>query len=469
MDETLENKNTKDAEEENSFEESSFDKKVLGKYGTVIEDTSLSLSMGRVRQVSGLSILTEGPGDASIGDLVRVETKQGDNHSIYCEIVGFQEHHLVLMPLALPTGVFPNALVSSSREKLSIAATEDLLGRVLDGLGRPIDQKKPLFSRQRLRVDGNPPTLTQRRSINKIMETGVRSIDGLNTIGRGQRIGIFAGAGVGKSTLLGMIARYTKADINVVCLVGERGREVGDFLENDLGKEGLERSVVFVATSDRSAMEKVYAAGFSTSVAEYFRDRGYHVNLYLDSITRYVMALREIGIASGEQLGPSGFPPRVWYQLSRLLERAGNIENGSITGFYTILVEGDDMNDPVADNSRGILDGHLILSRRLAQYGHYPSIEVVDSISRVMARVVSPKHLGDAQKLRSLLAAYRENEELIRLGAYAKGSNAIVDEAIDKWPLINAYLNQRIDEKSEWEDTTKKLEKILENQELIMM
>ena len=429
----------------------------LNKYCSIVKDMDLSVSTGKVRQVNGLSILTEGPGDASIGDIVQVETNKGQRDFLTCEVLGFQGHHLVLMPLGLPTGVFPDAQVRSTGEKLSIPISEDIIGRVLNGLGQPLDGATPLFSNEKLGLDAEPPSPTLRELIRDSMETGIRSIDTLISIGRGQRMGIFAGTGVGKSTLLGMIARYTKADLNVICLVGERGREVREFIESDLGTEGLKRSVVFVATSDRSAMEKVYAAGFASSTAEYFRDRGYHVNFYLDSITRYVMALREIGIASGEQLGPGGFPPRVWYQLSRLVERAGNVSGASITGFYTVLVEADDMTDPIADYVRGILDGHIILSRHLAQRGHYPAIEISDSISRVMDRVISPENLQNALWLRRLLAAYKENEELIRLGAYASGSNMEVDEALGKITQINNFLRQAVNEGDTQENSFRRL------------
>ncbi len=454
----------------------SSEKNILEKYQTIIEGMDLSVSIGKVQQVNGLSILTDGPGDASVGDLVQVEvnrkeikdnkaTKKGNNF-LHCEVVGFQGHNLILMPLDLPVGVFPNAQVRYFGEKLSMPATEDMLGRILDGLGRPLDTKGVLLSKQRLLVDGNPPSPMTRVPIKQVMETGIRSIDGLISIGRGQRIGIFAATGVGKSTLLGMIARNTKADINVICLVGERGREVREFIEKDLQEKGLARSVIFVATGDRSAMEKVYATGLATSAAEFFRDRGYHVNLYIDSITRYVMALREIGIASGEQLGPGGFPPRVWHHLSRLLERTGNIQGASITGFYTILVEADDMTEPVADNSQGILDGHIILSRRLAQKGQYPAIEIVDSVSRVMDNIVTPEHLHSAHYLRRILSAYKENEELIRLGAYAQGSDKDVDEAIDKKERVIAFLQQGINENSQWEDCIARLSKLQEAEEL---
>ena len=450
-----------------TWEEEKTSSTFLNKYCSIVKDVDISVSTGKVRQVNGISILTEGPGNASIGDIVQVETNKGEKDFLTCEVLGFQEHHLVLIPLGLPTGVFPDAQVRSVGEKLSIPISEEIIGRVLNGLGQPLDKAAPIFSSKRLGIDGEPPSPTSREQIRDFMQTGIRSIDTLISVGRGQRMGIFAGTGVGKSTLLGMIARYTKADLNVICLVGERGREVREFLENDLGPEGLKRSVVFVATSDRSAMEKIYAAGFATSTAEYFRDRGCHVNFYLDSITRYVMALREIGIASGEQLGPGGFPPRVWYQLSRLVERAGSVSQASITGFYTVLVEADDMTDPIADYVRGILDGHIILSRRLAQRGHYPAIEVSDSISRVMDRVISPENLQNALWLRRLLAAYKENEELIRLGAYARGSDAEVDEALGKINQINNFLRQAIHEGDTQGNSFKRLAELQKAGELL--
>ncbi|MDH5655934.1 MAG: FliI/YscN family ATPase, partial [Spirochaetia bacterium] len=326
--------------------------------------------------------------------------------------------------------------------------------------GNPIDGKPPVISDEIRLSDYDPPLATKRVPIREIVSTGIRSIDGLLTVGRGQRLGIFAGTGVGKSTLLGMIARYSKADINVICLVGERGREVTEFIENDLG-EGLDRSVVIAATNDRSAMEKVYAPGFATSIAEYFRDKGMHVNLLMDSVTRYCMALRETGIASGEQIGPGGYPPGVWFRLSRLLERSGSLSHGSITGFYTVLVEADDMNEPVADNTRGFLDGHIVLSRRLAQKNHYPAIEVTESISRVMDKIVEPEVLENAKHIRTLLAAYKENEDLINLGAYARGSSRDVDEAISKLPQINDFLKQKVEEGSTLEESERALYSIV--------
>ncbi|MCR9143944.1 MAG: FliI/YscN family ATPase [bacterium] len=416
--------------------------------------------MGRVVQITGMSIISEGPPEVSVGDLCRVELGKSGEY-LNCEVIGFQNHHLVLTPLGPTAGVFPDAQVLGTGRRLSIPVSDELLGRVLDGLGRPLDNRPPLVSTDNRSLDNDPPSPTVRQPIRTPVETGVRALDGLLTVGAGQRIGMFAGTGVGKSTLLGMVARYTMADVNVICLVGERGREVREFLEDDLGAEGLRKSVVFAATSDRSAMEKVYAAGFATSVAEYFREQGLHVNLYMDSLTRYCMALREIGLAAGDQIGVGGYPPGVWYRLSRLVERAGSTDKGSITGFYTVLVEADDLNDPVADNARGVLDGHVVLSRRLAQRGHYPSIEVTESISRVMDKVVTPEHRQDATRLRAMLASYRENEELINLGAYARGSNPEVDEALDKMDNINQFLRQEVSDGTRMPDSVRRLGELI--------
>ncbi|MBE7437368.1 MAG: FliI/YscN family ATPase [Spirochaetales bacterium] len=418
--------------------------RLLEKYQSTIEDLNPLRPMGRVVQVTGMSIITEGPPGVSIGEICRVE-RSGQKAFLPCEVVGFQNHRLVLMPLGPISGIYPECDVLATGKRLEIPVTTELLGRVIDGSGRPLDSMPPILSREQRLADYDPPDPIKRIPIRTVLSTGVRAIDGLLTIGRGQRIGIFAGTGVGKSTLLGMIARYTDADVNVICLVGERGREVREFIENDLGKYGLKKSVVITATSDRPAMEKVNAASFATSIAEFFRDQGKNVNLLMDSLTRYSMALREIGIASGDQLGPGGYPPGVWYRMSRLVERSGQVKDGSITGFYSVLVEGDDMLDPVADNARGILDGHIVLSRRLAQKGHYPAIEVTESISRVMDRVTEAEHLQLAGELKRILSAYRESEELINLGAYARGSNADVDFAIANQNVIQKYLRQAVE------------------------
>jgi flagellum-specific ATP synthase len=384
--------------------------------------------------------------------------KSGDY--IRAEVVGFQKDRLVLMPLGGTAGISPSADVLASGRRMQIAVSEKMLGRVFDALGHPLDMKEGITSSEERFHEGEPPSPHVRVPIRTPLETGVRAIDGLLTIGRGQRIALMAGTGVGKSTLLGMICRYTRADINIVCLVGERGREVREFIENDLG-EGLEKSVVFVAESHRTAMEKVYCAGFATSVAEYFRDKGKHVNLIVDSLTRYCWALRDIGTASGEMLGPGGFPPNVWAKLSKLVERAGVTHEGSITGFYSVLVEGDDLNEPVTDHARGMLDGHIVLSRRLAERGHYPASEVTQSISRVMDKVISPEHLQDASRMKTLLSAYRENEELLNLGAYARGSNVDLDEYLDKASAIQGYLRQRVEEGVHIEDSVARLSDII--------
>ncbi len=437
---------------------------ILKKYRSILEDINPLRPMGKVSQVGGMAIFTEGPPEVSIGDICRVEVNDGAEY-LNCEVVGFQGHRLVLMPLGPLTGVFPKANVLATGRRMTIPVGDHMLGRILDGNGRPLDNKAPLISAEGRFSDYDPPDPHERIPIRQPVETGVRAIDGMLTVGRGQRIGIFAGTGVGKSTLLGMIARYTKADINVICLVGERGREVREFIETDLGELGLQNSVIFVATSDKSAMEKVNCAGFAASAAEYFRDKGLHVNFMMDSLTRFCMAQREVGLSSGDQIGPGGYPPAVWYKLSRLVERSGNMGAGSVTGFYTVLVEADDMNDPVADNARGVLDGHIVLSRRLAQKGHYPSIEVTDSISRVMDKVVTPEHKQFAHRLRALMAAYRENEELINLGAYARGSNVEVDEAIEKLPAINQFLRQDVEEGSQFELTERRLRDLVEARE----
>ncbi|MBL8020831.1 MAG: FliI/YscN family ATPase [Leptospirales bacterium] len=430
----------------------------LEKYRHIIDRLDPLRPMGRVTEVRGLSLVSDGPPDASIGDICRIELKSGE--FIKAEVVGFQKDKLILMPLGSTSGISPGADVLATGRRMQISVSDRLLGRVFDALGHPLDLKESITSTHERLSDAEPPPPHLREPIRTPLETGVKAIDSLLTIGRGQRIGIFAGTGVGKSTLLGMICRYTRADVNVICLVGERGREVREFIETDLG-EGLEKSVVLVAESHRTAIEKVYCAGFATSIAEYFRDQGKHVNLIMDSLTRYCWALRDIGTSTGEMLGPGGFPPNVWFRLSRLVERAGALQTGSITGFYSVLVEGDDMNDPVADHSRGMLDGHIVLSRRLAQRGHYPAIEVTESISRLMDKVITPDHLENANHLRAMLAAYRENEEIITLGGYARGSNPDVDEALEKMPGILSFLKQRIEVGSRMEDTVAELARMI--------
>lgn len=432
---------------------------ILHKYFKVIEDTNTILPLGKVREVNSFTIISEGPPDTGIGDICRIEKENGDY--LYCEVVGFKGKHLVLIPFGIVEGIYPDSNVHNINKKARILVSEKLIGRVLDGLGNPIDKQLEITEGEYRNADASPPDPMEREPISSVFVTGIKAIDGLLTVGKGQRIGIFAGTGVGKSTLLGMIARYTKADVNVICLVGERGREVREFIERDLGMEGMRRSVVLVATSDRSSLEKIYAAMFATTVAEYFRDQGKDVNLIMDSITRFCMAIREIGIATGDPLGPGGYPQSTWLKLSRLIERAGAGKKGTITGFYSVLVEGDDMNDPVADAARGMLDGHIILSRKLAHKNHYPAIEVTESISRVMSGIVDEEHLKVATKLRSLLALYKQNEDIIQLGAYVKGTNPELDLAIEKISQIHAFLQQPVNQGFSFEETLQMMKKIL--------
>ncbi len=432
---------------------------VLDKYFKIIDKTNTILPLGRVVEINGFTIISEGPPDTAIKDICRIEKE--NKEYLYCEVMGFRGKHLILMPFGSTDGIYPNAMVHNTNQRARILVSENMIGRVFDGLGNPIDNQLNLYEGEYREADNSPPNPMEREPIKSVMVTGIKAIDGLLTVGKGQRIGIFAGTGVGKSTLLGMIARYTKADLNVICLVGERGREVREFIERDLGREGLQRSILIVATSDKSALEKIYAAYFATSIAEYFRDKGKDVILFMDSVTRFCMALREIGIAIGDPLGPGGYPQSTWYRLSRLVERTGVGKNGSITGIYSVLVEADDLNDPVADATRGILDGHIILSRKLAQRNHYPAIDIVQSISRVMPNIVSEEHWSLAMKIRNLLSIYEQNEDLILLGAYARGSNPDLDVAIDKYSSINNFLKQAITEGFSFEETLSLLKKIL--------
>lgn len=431
---------------------------VLQKYRTILKGTDPILPLGRVVEVNGISVLSFGPPDTSIGQICRVEPDKGP--PVFCEVTGFRNNHLILMPFGSTEGIYPSAVVHSTGRRMSLYTSMDMMGRVLSGTGQPLDGRPPILTGEQRTADANPPDPISRKLIDSVLVTGVRAIDGLLTVGRGQRLGIFAGTGVGKSTLLGMIARYTRADASVVCLVGERGREVREFIERDLGPEGLKRSIIVVATSDRPAIEKVYAALFATTIAEFLRDQGMHVNLLMDSVTRYCMALREIGIASGDQLGPGGYPPAVWYRLSRLVERSGVSSTGTITGFYNVLVEADDMNDPVADATRGMLDGHIVLSRRLARRNHYPAIEVPDSVSRVMDQVVSADQKERADECKAWLAAYRENEEVVTLGAYARGSNPDLDQYLARQKEILAFLRQPIAQGFSFEDTLERLKAV---------
>lgn len=412
---------------------------------------------GRVVQVIGLGIEADGP-DASVGEVVEISARGGQ--TLLAEVVGFRSGRVLLMPLGDASGIGPGSLVTATDIPFQVAVSEALLGRVLDGLGRPIDGKQPIEAEAYRPAEAKPPPPLQRKRITAALPLGIRSIDGFCTIGKGQRIGIFAGSGVGKSTLLGMVARGTTASVNVIAMVGERGREVRDFIEQDLGPDGLARSVVIVATSDQPALIRVRAAFVATAIAEYFRDSGHDVLLMMDSVTRFAMAQREVGLTAGEPPTTKGYPPSVFALLPRLLERVGSTQRGSITGVYSVLVDGDDMNDPVADALRSILDGHVVLARRLAERNQYPAVDVLASVSRLMSSVATEEHQQCAAKLRDVLAAYREAEDLIQIGAYAEGSDPRVDEAIKLMPSLEAFLIQAADYISTWDATLEQLKSV---------
>ena len=405
---------------------------------------------GRVTKIVGLTIESNGP-TTRMGDVCKVFSYKG-NKFIEAEVVGFKDQRVLLMPYGKVDGIGLGSRVISTNMAFQVPVGEQIVGRVLDALGNPIDEKGPIETKRYYPVENEPPKPLSRSRIKEALPLGVKAIDGLLTTGRGQRMGIFAGSGVGKSTLLGMIARNTVADINVIALVGERGREVKDFIEKDLGPEGLRKSVLVVATSDQPAMMRLKCAMVGTAIAEYFRDRGYNVLLLMDSLTRFAMAQREIGMAVGEPPISRGFPPSVYAILPKLLERSGTSDKGSITGLYTVLVEGDDMNEPISDTVRGILDGHIILSRALASANQYPAIDVLGSVSRVMCDIVSPEHFVNAGFVKNKLAVYREAQDLINIGAYKKGSNPEIDEAIALNGQINGFLRQGIDEKAAFSD-----------------
>ena len=394
--------------------------------------------VGRVVGVTGLLLRVQLPG-ARVSDVLVIRRRGAP---LLAEIVGFAQGEALAVPLGEPTGVGPDDVVEGTGEGLRIGAGPALLGRVLDGLGRPIDGYPAPAGLTSVAVDRSPPPALSRRPVSARFETGVRSIDALLTLGVGQRVGLFAGSGVGKSTLLGAIARGASADVVVVALVGERGREVGEFLEHSLGEAGRRRSVMVVATSDAPPIERLRAAQTATAVAEHFRDLGKRVLLLVDSITRFARAQREIGLAAGEPPARRGYPPSVFTQLPRLLERSGQGQQGSITALYTVLVEGSDMDEPIADEVRGILDGHVVLDRRLAARGHYPAIDVLTSLSRVMPSVTDESHRSAARRARALLAVYEEKRELIALGAYGKGSDARIDQAILAAPELERFLRQ---------------------------
>jgi flagellum-specific ATP synthase len=406
---------------------------------------------GRVTKVIGLVIESNGP-HASIGDVCIVKSKDDVELSL-CEVVGFRENKVLSMVLGEASKISPGCEIISTGHPLSARVGLGLLGRVIDGLGNPIDGKGPILGTEDRSIHNAPPNPLERKRIVQPIATGIRSIDALRTLGKGQRVGIFAGSGVGKSVTMGMIARNTSADVNVICLVGERGREVGEFIERELGPEGLKRSVVIVATSDKAALIRIKSVYIATTIAEYFRDRGMDVMLMMDSITRLAMSQREVGLAIGEPPTTKGYTPSVFAMLPKVLERAGTAGKGSITGLYTVLVEGDDMNDPVADTVRSILDGHIVLSRRLAAAGHYPAIDVLGSVSRVMSSVTTEEHRSVVQKFLDTLATYAEAEDLINIGAYVKGSNPKIDESIRRIEPYRKFLRQSENERCTFENS----------------
>ena len=424
-------------------------------------DRTYEKKLGKVVKVVGLTIESIGP-EAKLNDLCNIISKDKKT-VVKAEVVGFRDNRVLLMPYDNVEGVGLGSSVENTGFPLKVKVGNDLLGKAVDGLGVPLEGEE-IADGEYYSVEAAPPDPLKRKLIDSVLPLGVKAVDGLITIGKGQRIGIFAGSGVGKSTLLGMFARNTKADINVIALIGERGREVREFLERDLGEEGMKRSVIVVATSDKPALIRNKAAKTATSLAEYFREQGKDVLLMMDSLTRFSMAQREIGLASGEPPVSRGYPPSVYSEMPKLLERAGYSDTGSITGLYTVLVDGDDFNEPITDTARGILDGHIMLSRKLGHKNHYPSIDVLQSISRVMSSIATDEHKALAGKLKSVLATYNEAEDLINIGAYKKGSNPNIDYAIEKIDDINGFLRQGVYDKYSFEEVIALLEGIFESQ-----
>ena len=415
-------------------------------------------SSGVVTQIIGLLIQSNGP-LVHLGELCQIINKQGE--AIPCEVVGFKDNQVLLMSFGEMTHIAPGSEVYPMRKVPLVGVSHAMCGRVLDALGYPLDDKGPIKAEKYYPVMAAPPHPLKRKMITEVLSTGIKAIDAACTIGRGQRLGIFSGAGLGKSTLLGMIAKMSVADINVIALIGERGREVREFIENELGPEGLARSVVVVVTSDQAALLRTKGAHTATAIAEYFRDQGKNVVFMMDSITRYAMALREIGLAIGEPPATRGYTPSVFAMLPKLLERAGNSAQGVITGIYTILVEGDDMNDPIADTVRAILDGHIILSRSLASANQYPAIDVLNSLSRLMIAITTPEQYERAGRLRDILQVYKEAEDLINIGAYVASSNPKIDEAIALIGRIRAFLKQKNNERFTFNEIQKNLKEIV--------
>ncbi|AXF55132.1 flagellar protein export ATPase FliI [Salicibibacter kimchii] len=408
-----------------------------------IDDVRTLKWMGKVTRVVGLTIEAQGP-QAAVGTLCLIFT-DCNREPIRAEVVGFKDTYILLMPYSQTANIQPGSLVKSTGKPLEIGVGTRLIGKVIDGLGRTLDGGELPKGLNKTAVDREPPNPLRRPRIVKPLSLGVRAVDGMLTVGEGQRVGIFAGSGVGKSTLMAMLAKFSEATINVIALIGERGREVKDFVEEDLGEEGLKNTIVVVATSDQPALVRIKGAMTATAIAEYFRDQGKTVNLMMDSVTRFAMAQREIGLATGEPPTTKGYTPSVFSLLPQLLERSGANEQGSITAFYTVLVDGDDMDEPIADAVRGILDGHFILDRKLANKGHYPALNVLKSISRLMTDIVSKEHREAATTIRQHLATYEESEDLIQVGAYKQGTSKEVDQAIQLQPAIQEFLQQGVE------------------------
>jgi flagellum-specific ATP synthase len=416
----------------------------------LIGNMNLVRQIGRVTDVIGVVIESLGP-NAAMGELCTIYPNNG-HAPISCEVVGFRGEKVLLMPFAEMQGISPGNEVHASGRPISVMISDDIVGRVVDALGMPIDGKGPIPGAMPFPIHAQPPKPLSRRRITEPMPLGIRAVDGLMTVGKGQRMGVFSGSGVGKSSVLGMIARFTKADLNVIGLIGERGREVREFIERDLGEEGLSRSVVVVATSDQSPMMRLKGSYLATTIAEYFRDKGRDVLLMIDSITRFAFAQREVGLATGEPPTTRGYTPSLFTVLPKLLERSGMSDRGSITGLYNVLVEADDMNEPVADAVRSILDGHIVLSRALAARNVYPAVDVLQSISRVMPDVTSEEHLQLSRRFVEVMSVYKDAEDLINIGAYVKDSNPKIDYAMSKIDRMFGYVKQGLYEKVDYED-----------------
>ena len=424
-----------------------------------IERARLVRGVGKIHRVAGLLVEAVGP-EVAMGEVCHIITRTGAR--VLAEVVGFNDEIVILMPYGTIHGLAPGSRVVSTGRRLTVKVGEAVLGRVMDPLGTPLDGHGEILTDEYYEVDRDPPNPISRPPIDDILSLGVRSIDACLTCGSGQRVGVFAGSGVGKSTLMGMIARNTEADISVIALVGERGREVREFIEKSLGKEGMQRAVVVVATSSEPAIVRLKGAFVATAIAEYFRDQGKNVMLMMDSVTRFALAQREVGLSIGEPPTTRGYTPSVFAMLPRLFERAGRNEHGTITGFYTVLVEGDDMDEPVADAVRGLLDGHIVMSRELAQRGHFPAISVLQSTSRLMNEIIDDEHIQAQTEMRELMSIYEDAKDLIDIGAYTKGSNPKIDAAMQKIDPINDFLSQGVNEKMPYEDTVVRLKGLMQ-------